>query len=67
MSIPFFRDVRGKKGFTLAELLIVVTILMVLFGIGAPSILNAQKNARQLELDTKAETVYMRFKTDWLV
>lgn len=54
------REVRrkGRLGFTLAELLMVVAILIVLFALAIPGLFELQKELRQKELDTKAETIY---------
>lgn len=47
------------KGFTTTELLIAVAILVVLFALVAPNLIKMQKDLRQKELDTKAETIYI--------
>lgn len=49
---------RKQLGFTLAEVLIVVAIMAILFGLAMPNVISAQKSIRQKELDTKAETIY---------
>lgn len=49
---------RDKKGFTVAELLFVVAILVILFGLVALSLVKMQKELRQKELDSKAEIIY---------
>ena len=50
---------RNKKnaGFTMAEMLIVVAILMVLFGLTFISVMNHQRSSTQLEYDTIAREI----------
>ena len=55
----FRKTERNKKGFTLAEVLIVVGILLVLFAISVPSLFAIRKNLRQTALDDNAETIYV--------
>ena len=50
---------RGQKGFTLAEVLGALAILIVLLMLLVPSIINLQRDLRQKELDAKAETIYV--------
>ena len=50
---------RKQRGFTLAELLVTVAVLVILLAVGIPSVLKIQRNLRQEELDEKAETIYM--------
>lgn len=50
---------KGKAGFTMSELLIVVAIVIVLFTVAVLSLLTIQKNLRQKELDSKAEILYI--------
>ena len=48
----------NKKGFSVAELLIVVAIIVVLMAVAAPAVISIQKKYRQADLDAKAETIY---------
>lgn len=50
---------KGKAGFTMSELLIVVAIVIVLFTVAVLSLVTIQKNLRQKELDSKAEILYV--------
>ena len=50
---------RGKQGFTLSEMLVAVAILVVLLSLAIIPITRLQRNLRQTELDSKAETIYM--------
>lgn len=50
---------KGKAGFTMSELLIVVAIVIVLFDVAVLSLVTIQKNLRQKELDSKAEILYV--------
>ena len=50
---------KGKAGFTMSELLIVVAIVIVLFAVAILSLVTIQKNLRQKELDSKAEIIYV--------
>lgn len=50
---------KGKAGFTMSELLIVVVIVIVLFAVAVLSLVTIQKNLRQKELDSKAEILYV--------
>ncbi|WP_428422338.1 prepilin-type N-terminal cleavage/methylation domain-containing protein [Paraeggerthella hominis] len=45
------------KGFTLAELLLSVAILLVLAALAFPSIVSAQNNMRMVELNNAAESI----------
>lgn len=53
------RKEHRQRGFTMAELLLTVAILVILMAIAAPQVFTIQRNLRQKELDSKAETVYM--------
>ena len=44
---------KGKAGFTMSELLIVVAIVIVLFAVAVLSLVTIQKNLHQKELDSK--------------
>lgn len=50
---------KGKAGFTMSELLIVVAIVIVLFAVAVLSLVTIQKNLRQKEFDSKAEILYV--------
>ena len=50
---------KGKAGFTMSELLIVVAIVIVLLAVAVLSLVAIQKNLRQKELDSKAEILYV--------
>ncbi|MFR5095329.1 type II secretion system protein [Hominenteromicrobium mulieris] len=50
---------KGKAGFTMSELLIVVAIVIVLFAVAVLSLVTIRKNLRQKELDSKAEILYV--------
>ena len=49
---------RWIKGYTLAELLAAVAILVILMAIAVPAILTIRRNVRQRALDNKAEVIY---------
>lgn len=48
----------NRKGFTLAELLMTVAILLIVFALAVPAVFAIQRNLRQKELDSKAEIIY---------
>ncbi|MBP5167496.1 MAG: InlB B-repeat-containing protein [Oscillospiraceae bacterium] len=50
---------KGSRGFTLAEALIVVGILVVLLALLIPNLVKTRKELRQKELDAKAELIYI--------
>ena len=53
---PFYN--KKKKGYTLAEVLATVAILLILMAIVVPTIFSIRKNLRQKALDNKAELIY---------
>ncbi len=53
---PFYN--KKKKGYTLAEVLATVAILLILMAIVVPAIFSIRKNLRQKALDNKAELIY---------
>lgn len=53
---PFYN--KKKKGYTLAEVLATVAILLILVAIAVPAIFSIRKNLRQKALDNKAELIY---------
>lgn len=57
-KIFYSRKNRDKKGFTLAEMLMTVTIIVILFALAVPAIFAIQRNLRQKELDDKAKVIY---------
>lgn len=54
-----FQHNRQRRGFTLAETLIVVGILVILMALLIPNIVQIQRDLRQKELDAKAEILYV--------
>ena len=48
---------RHTEGFTLAELLMSVAIVLILAAIAFPSIVSAQNNMRMLELNNAAQSI----------
>ena len=48
----------GKKGYTLAEVLTTVMILLILMAIAVPAIFSIRRNLRQKASDNKAELIY---------
>lgn len=53
---PFYN--KKKKGYTLAEVLATVAILLILMAIAVPAIFSIRKNLSQKALDNKAELIY---------
>ncbi len=49
---------RRRRGFSMAEALIVIGILAILGALGVPALFRTQRSMRQTELDGKAELVY---------
>lgn len=50
---------KRKTGFSFAEVLLAVAILLILFAIAVPNLIGMQKRLRQKELDAKAELIYI--------
>ena len=50
---------RSRSGFTMAELLIVVGILVVLFGLGFVAVQRYQRSMTQMEYDTIAKEIFV--------
>ena len=53
------RKLRGKGGFTLAELLIVIAIIAVLSGVAALAYTTTQRNLAQRECETTAKEIFI--------
>lgn len=53
------RKKRNAKGFTLAEVLVVVAILIILAGVSFVSVVQYQKNLRLMELDGTAKEIFI--------
>lgn len=50
---------RNRRGFTLTEVLLALAILIILLALAMIPISRHQRNIRQTELDSKAETIYL--------
>ena len=50
---------RNRRGFTLTEVLLALAILIILLALAMIPISRHQRNIRQSELDSKAETIYL--------
>lgn len=48
-----------RDGFTLAEALVVIAIIVVLAAAAVPSGMGVQRNVKQIQLNRSAETIYM--------
>ncbi len=53
------RKEKRNKGYTLAEVLLAVAIILILMAIAVPAFFAIRKNLRQKALDHKAEIIYM--------
>lgn len=53
------REPPRRRGFTMAEALTVMGIIVVLAAAAVPSGMGAMKNVRQIQLNRSAETIYM--------
>lgn len=52
------KKIRNSKGFTLAEMLVVIAIIAIISAISVGGLLNHIKSLRQMKLDTTARTIY---------
>lgn len=57
-NILYRNQKKDKKGFTLAEMLMTVAIIVIVFALAVPAIFAIQRNLRQKELDDKAKVIY---------
>lgn len=53
------RKLAERRGFSLAEVLLAVAILVILLALLIPNLIKTQKDLRQKELDAKAEIIYV--------
>ncbi len=57
--MKMFRKIRGKKGFTLVEMLLVIAILMILMAFAVPGFSAYTKRIKLMELDDSARSIFM--------
>src|SRR5512145_2002009 len=57
-EVPMLSKLRGKKGFTLIELMIVVAIIGILAAIAIPNFLKFQAKSKQSEAKTNLKAVF---------
>lgn len=50
---------RGKKGFTLVEMLIVIVVLVIIMAVAVPNVAGYVKRIKLMELDDSARSIYM--------
>lgn len=50
---------RGKKGFTLVEMLIVIAVLVIIMAVAVPNAAGYVKRVKLMELDDSARSIYM--------
>ena len=53
------KRVKDKSGFSLAELLVTIAILIILFGIGFVAVMEYQRNLRLNEMDSIAKEIFI--------
>ena len=58
-GIQLHKEKKGRAGFSLVEILVVVALIAILMGVGIMALFRYQKTLRQRELDSKAEIIYM--------
>ena len=54
------RQKRGKSGFTLAELLVVVAIITILAGVSFVAAIRYQSSLRRMEMDRTAKEIFLQ-------
>ena len=57
--MKLLRKMKGKKGFTFVEMLIVITILAIITAVAAPGVASYTKRFKLMELDDSARAIYM--------
>lgn len=50
---------KNSKGFTLAEVMITVAIIIILLGLSVPNIIKQQQSLKKMELNRTAEEIYL--------
>ncbi len=56
--------IKKDAGFSMAEVLAVVAILTILMALVTPNVIRLQSKLRQMELDAKAETIYLAVQSE---
>ncbi|MDY3109561.1 MAG: type II secretion system protein, partial [Lachnospiraceae bacterium] len=59
MTFNLYRRKNRKYGFTMAELLIAVVIIVILLGLASGFFISIQRNVRQKQMDDIAQEIYM--------
>ena len=58
---------KGKKGFTLVELLAVIAILAILVIITLPNIISLYNDAKRNKFETEVKTIYNEAQQEWVL
>jgi prepilin-type N-terminal cleavage/methylation domain-containing protein len=56
--------IKARRGFTLAEALMVVAIVVILLALLIPNLVKLRRDLRQKELDAKAELLYIAVQNE---